>query len=78
MSAPALSPTVQARKAFLAWQDVRRRARAELTATDYWIIKAAETGTPVDADRLAYRAAVRALAAAETGDPSQPFPARPA
>lgn len=74
VQSPTPSPAKQAR----AWVLVKNRARAELSETDYWIIKAAETGTPVNADRLAYRAAVRALAAAETGDPSQPFPARPA
>lgn len=72
---PAHAP---ARKAALAWRNLQAKARAELDATDYWIIKASETGAPVHPDRLAYRAALRAIASAETGDPSQPFPVRPA
>ena len=59
------------------WAAYRRRARSELAQTADAVLALIEEGEPVPAPVRAYRAALRAIAAAETGDPDQDFPEAP-
>jgi len=59
------------------WAERRRRAAAALSATADAALRYIEAGDPVPMPLRTYRAALRAVADAETGDPSAPFPGDP-
>lgn len=55
----------------------RRRAVAALSATADAALRYIEAGDPLPMPLRTYRASLRAIADAETGDPSAPFPESP-
>lgn len=59
------------------WAARRRQARAELSSTADSVLALIEEGESVPTAMRDYRAALRAIANAETGDPSLPFPEAP-
>lgn len=59
------------------WAAQRRRAVAALSATTNAAARYTEAGDPLPMPLRTYRAALRAIADAETGDPSAPFPEAP-
>lgn len=59
------------------WASHQTYALAALSESDRTVIRCYENGVPVPADWTAYRKALRAIVAAETGDPTQPLPAKP-
>jgi len=59
------------------WAARRRRAAAALSATADAALRYIEAGDPLPMPLRTYRAALRTIADAETGDPSAPFPGAP-
>lgn len=62
-----LEPEMAVRSAEAQWNFVRSRRNDFLTATDWWVTKAAETGVELAADKQAYRQALRDIT--EQADP---------
>jgi hypothetical protein len=60
------------------WLQYQNEARAALDSSDNTVIRCMENGVPVPADWKAYRAALRVIVGATSGDPTQPLPTRPA
>lgn len=61
-----------------AWSTYRQRATDQLSATNQIVMEYFERGDVLPAEWLAYRQALRAIANAEAGDVSIPFPVMPA
>lgn len=59
------------------WAEYQGNARAALGVSDVTIIRCVENGVPVPAEWAQYRAALRAIVAANTGTPGT-LPAKPA
>lgn len=62
----------------MAWPSYQNEARFFLDKSDVQVLRAYEAGTSVGADWIAYRAALRAVISAASGDTSQPLPVAPA
>lgn len=60
------------------WSDQVAQARALLQASDVTILRCFEASIAVPPSWVAYRAALRAIVSAPTGDPSAALPVRPA
>lgn len=60
------------------WALQRTQARLSLTESDITILRCAEANVAVPDDWVTYRAALRAIVSAETGDPDDALPTRPA
>lgn len=61
-----------------AWSVLQAQAQSALDASDITMIRCVEHGVAVPAEWATYRAALRAIVRATSGDPTQPLPARPA
>jgi hypothetical protein len=60
------------------WPERRMQAQGLLDQSDVTILRCAENGVAVPTVWKTYRAALRAIAAASTGDPTVQMPSRPA
>lgn len=72
---PYVAPPLSYDPAWIAYQ---QQARQALEQSDLTILRCVENGVAVPAPWQTYRADLRALLSAASGDPSQPLPARPA
>ncbi|MHB1176061.1 MAG: hypothetical protein ACYCZJ_13160 [Sulfuriferula sp.] len=61
-----------------AWATYQAQARAALAASDTTIIRCVENSVAVPVAWVSYRASLRSIVGAESGDPTQPLPAKPA
>lgn len=60
------------------WAEHQAQAQAALDKSDTTILRCIEHSVAVPADWVSYRAALRAIVSATSGDPTQPLPTRPA
>jgi hypothetical protein len=60
-----------------AWRATQNQARVLIEAGDIIVTRCAEAGIPVPADWKTYRAALRVILRAATGDPTLPLPIPP-
>ncbi|WP_217589741.1 XkdW family protein [Burkholderia sp. GbtcB21] len=60
------------------WEIYRGQARVLLDSSDTTILRCYEHAVPVPAGWVTYRAALRAIVSAPSGDPTQPLPLKPA
>lgn len=60
------------------WLLLREQARRALTESDITVLRCAEAAVPVPQAWRDYRAALRAIVSAESGDPTHGLPAQPA
>lgn len=74
--APA-APTLAEQQA-AAWVSYQAQAMAAIDKSDLTILRCAENAITVPAAWATYRAALRAIISAATGDPTKPLPTHPA
>lgn len=60
------------------WMIHQSQAQAALDASDITVLRCVEHGVTVPAEWATYRADLRAIVSASTGDATQPLPTRPA
>lgn len=60
------------------WSSHQAQAKAALDASDITVLRCVEHGVAVPAEWATYRADLRAIVSASTGDATQPLPTRPA
>jgi hypothetical protein len=80
MVAPAMPTAAQvaAQHAAATWAIYQTSAKAALDASDITILRCYEKGVATPAAWSSYRDALRAIVSAQTGDPTQSLPTRPA
>jgi hypothetical protein len=61
-----------------AWQEYQAKAKAMLSKSDLAILRCVESGIQVPTAWATYRKALRGIAGAASGDPTQPLPETPA
>ena len=59
------------------WASCQKQATAAYAASTDVVMRCYESEVPVPAEWVKYRKALRAITNATSGDPAQPFPARP-
>lgn len=60
------------------WSEHQALARSALSTSDTTLMRCYEAGIALPAEWVAYRKALRAIVSAQSGDPTQPLPTRPA
>lgn len=60
------------------WSDIQMRAKQTLDMTDSVVLRCYEAGIEFPSDWRAYRQSLRAIARSADGDPTMPFPVKPA
>ena len=59
------------------WPSLQEAARQALIKSDVTVLRCFESGIPAPASWIQYRASLRAIVGAPTGDGSSPLPAQP-